>query len=100
MCLNVNELAQMLDAAITERCRAMIRAQSSKKIYSLSSEKNAQAMLNHLNDSMQTRGIMVQSVIITNVRLPEDVARSMQEKTIFQYKNTLERKTVSFDLRI
>ena len=90
----------MLDAAITERCRAMIRSQSSKKIYSIRGEKNAAAMLIHLNDVMQTRGIKISTVIITNVKLPEDVARSMQEKTIFQYKNTLERKTVSYDLRI
>ena len=35
---------------------------------------------------------MIKTVIITNVKLPGDVATSLQEKTIFQFKNTLERK--------
>lgn len=56
-------------------------------------------MLNHLNDVMSTRGITVKSVIITNVKLPADVANSLQEKTIFQYKNTCERKKQSYELR-
>jgi hypothetical protein len=31
----------MLDAAITERVRTMVRAETSKKIYSIRGEKNA-----------------------------------------------------------
>jgi hypothetical protein len=34
-------------------------------------------MLNHLNDVMSTKGITVKSVIITNVKLPPDVANSL-----------------------
>jgi len=32
LCMNVSELNQMLDAAITERVRNMVRAVSSRKI--------------------------------------------------------------------
>lgn len=75
--MNVNELSQMLDAAITERVRTMVRQETSRRIYSIRGEKNAQSMLNHLNDVMSTRGIGVKSVIITNVKLPADVANSL-----------------------
>lgn len=89
----------MLDAAITERVRTMARQESSKKIYSIRGEKNAKAMKTFLNDIMSTKGITIKSVIITNVKLPADVAQSLQEKTIFQFKNTLERKKQSYELR-
>ncbi len=56
-------------------------------------------MLNHLKATMVTKGIDIKSVIITNVKLPYDVANSLQEKTIFQFKNTLERKKQSYELR-
>lgn len=48
---------------------------------------------------MSNKGINVKHVIITNVRFPPDVANSLQEKTIFQFKNTLERKKQAFELR-
>lgn len=64
----------MLDAAITERVRTMVRSESSKKIYNIRGERHAKAMLGFLNDIMSTKGITIKSVIITNVKLPEDVA--------------------------
>jgi len=39
------------------------------------------------------------SLIITNVQLPNEVANSIQDKTIFQFRNTLERKKQSYELR-
>ena len=99
LCMNVNELNQMLDAAITERVRNMVRSVSSRKIYSLRGEEHAQQMLSHLKQVMANKGINIKCVIITNVRLPPDVAHSLQEKTIFQFKNTLERKKQAYELR-
>ncbi len=97
--MNVNELNQMLEAAITERVRNMARSVSSKHVYSLRGEKHAEQMKLHLYQVMSTKGINIKSVIITNVKLPHDVATSLQEKTIFQFKNTLERKKQAFELR-
>lgn len=48
LCMNVNELNQMLEAAITERVRNMARSVSSKHVYSLRGEKHAEQMKNHL----------------------------------------------------
>ena len=46
--MNVNELNQMLEAAITERVRNMVRSVSSRKIYSLRGEEHAKQMVSHL----------------------------------------------------
>ena len=73
----------MLNAAITERVRTLARSTPSNKIYSIRGEKSAKAMLSYLNDIMSTKGIQIKTVIITNVKMPKDVATSMQEKTIF-----------------
>jgi len=100
MCLNVSELNQMLEAAITERIRTMVRQVSSRKIQCIRGDEHAQAMVQHLRSVMAPKAINIKSVIITHVKLPDDVAQSLQEKTIFQFKNTLERKKQSYDLRI
>ena len=81
--MNINELNQMLEAAITERVRTMARSVQSKNIYSIRGAKHAQQMKNYLRDVMATKGINIKDVIITNVKLPQDVANSLQEKTIF-----------------
>lgn len=43
---------------------------------------------------------MIKRCIITCVTLGEDVAGNMQDKTIFQFRNTLERKKFAFEQRI
>lgn len=100
LCMNISELNQMLEAAITERVRNMVRGVSSRKIQSIRGNEQALAMVNHLRQVMSNKGINIKSVIITRVKLPVDVGNSLQEKTIFQFKNTLERKKQSYELRI
>ena len=89
----------MLDAAITERVRVLVRGVNSKNIYSLKGKHAENTMLQHLREKLQDKAVNVKSVIITNVVLPEDVAKSMEEKTIYQFKNTLEIKKQAFELR-
>lgn len=67
----------MLEAAITERVRTMVRSVRSKNVYSIRGAKHATQMKNYLRDVMATKGINVKEVIITNVKLPFDVANSL-----------------------
>ena len=67
----------MLEAAITERVRNMARSVTSGKIYSIRGEEHAAQMLSHLKSVMGTKGINMKWVIITNVKLPNDVASSL-----------------------
>jgi len=70
LCMNVSELNQMLEAAITERVRNMVRAISSRKIQCIRGDDHAQTMVQHLRQVMSNKGINIKSVIITQVKLP------------------------------
>jgi len=53
-------------------------------------------MKDNLSARLISQGCIVKRVIITNVKLAEQTAASMQGQSIFQFKNTLERKTFAF----
>lgn len=57
-------------------------------------------MISYMNDLFQNKGIEIRSVIITNVKLPPDIADPLEEKTTYASKNTLERKKQSYELRV
>lgn len=96
---NVSQINETIDANIMERVRAMARTVKAREAYSLRGEEHAKGMLEHLNTNLNNKGIIVKRAIITNVILDKEVADSMQEKTIFQFKNTLERKRFAFNQR-
>jgi len=97
---NVSQINETIDADIMERVRAMARSVKAREAYSLRGENHAKGMLEHLNLNLSNKGILIKRCIITNVVLDKDVADSMQEKTIFQFKNTLERKRFAYNQRI
>lgn len=100
LCTNVNEINELIDAIVMERVRAMGRSIKAVQAYSLRGAQHAQGMLEHLNNNLGNKGILIKRVIITNVVLSQEVASSMQERTIYQFKNTLERKTFAYKQRI
>jgi hypothetical protein len=57
-------------------------------------------MLEHLKLVLANKGVEVKRVIITSVVLNAEVANSMQDSTIIQFKNTLERKKFAYEQRI
>jgi regulator of protease activity HflC (stomatin/prohibitin superfamily) len=83
-----------------ERVRVLARQVKAREAYSLRGEQHAKGMKEHLNTNLARFGIQVKRCIITSVVLDEEVAMSMQDKTIFQFKNTLERKKFAFEQRI
>ena len=97
---NVPQVNETIDAQINERVRVLARQVKAREAYSLRGQQHAQGMLEHLNTNLARFGIAVKRCIITSVVLDEDVAMSMQDKTIFQFKNTLERKKFAFEQRI
>ena len=56
-------------------------------------------MIAYMNQIFENKGVVIESVIITNVILPRDVADPLEEKTTYASKNTLERKKQSYELR-
>lgn len=67
----------MLEAAITERVRNMVRGVSSSKIQCIRGDDHAQTMVQHLKQVMANKGINIKAVIITTVKLPTDVSNSL-----------------------
>lgn len=100
MVTNVSQINEVIDANIEEKVRAMGRQVKAKEAYSLRGESHAAGMLEHLNIVLSNKGVKVKRVIITSVVLNPTVADSMQETTIFQFKNTLERKKFAYEQRI
>lgn len=97
---NVSQINETIDANIMERVRTMARSIKAREAYSLRGADHAIGMKEHLNNNLNNKGIIVKRCIITNVVLEPEVADSMQEKTIYQFKNTLERKRFSYNQRI
>jgi regulator of protease activity HflC (stomatin/prohibitin superfamily) len=100
MVTNVSQINEVIDANIEEKVRAMGRQVKAKEAYSLRGEQHAAGMLEHLNLVLANKGVEVKRVIITSVVLNADVANSMQDSTIIQFKNTLERKKFAYEQRI
>lgn len=100
MVTNVSQINDVIDANIEEKVRAMGRQVKAKEAYSLRGEQHAAGMLEHLNLVLANKGIQVKRVIITSVVLNQEVAFSMQDATITQFKMTMERKKFAFDQRI
>lgn len=96
----MSQINETIDANIMERVRTMARMVKAREAYNLRGEQHAAGMKEHLNTNLNNKGIVIKRCIITNVILDTEVADSMQEKTIFQFKNTLERKRFSYNQRI
>lgn len=97
---NVPQINELIDANITEKVRGLARSVKARDAYSLRGKEHAKGMYEGLNTALNNKGIQVKRCIITSVKLDETVASSMQDKTIFQFKNTLERKKFAFEQRI
>jgi regulator of protease activity HflC (stomatin/prohibitin superfamily) len=100
MVTNVPQINETIDANIMERVRGLARSVKARDAYSLRGKEHAQGMLEALNAALNNKGILIKRCIITNVKLDREVAESMQDQTIVQFKNTLERKKFAFEQRI
>jgi len=94
---NVTQINETIDANIMERVRALARQVKVKEAYSLRGQQHAAGLLEYLNLNLNNKGIRVKRCIIKNVKLDHDVAKNMQDKTIYQFSNTLERKKFAFE---
>jgi len=97
---NVPEINETIDANIMEKVRGLARGVKARDAYSLRGKEHAKGMFESLNQALNNKGIQVKRCIITSVKLDETVASSMQDKTVYQFKNTLERKKFAFEQRI
>lgn len=83
-----------------ERVRVLARQVKGREAYKLRGEQHAAGMLEYLNLNLNNKGIRVKRCIIKSVKLDNSVAHTLEDKTMTQFRNTLERKKFAFEQRI
>ena len=57
-------------------------------------------MIKALNLVLDSKGVAVKTIIITNVELPRDIADMLEEKTTYQSRNNKEINKHTFELLV
>lgn len=97
---SVNQLNEQLDAAISERIRVLARSKTHLEAYSIKGKEKGKEHTEYMNSIFESKGIEIRNVIITNIKLQDDIADQLEEKTTYASKTTLERKQQCFELRV
>ncbi len=98
--ISVNQFNEQLEAALTERMRVLARTKTHLEIYQIKGKDHTGDILEFLNNMFADKGIEFQRVIITNVRLPADIAGPLDQKAQFASMNEYERTRHEFDLLV
>lgn len=88
----MNQLNEQLDAAISERIWVLARTVTHLEAYSIKGKEHTKEMIEYMNSIFDNKGVMIKTVIITNVTLPKQIADNLETKTTYASKNTLSRK--------
>ncbi len=80
--------------------RVLARNKTHLEIYQISGKDHTQDILYFLNNMFSNKGLQFDRVIITCVRLPNDIAGPLDQKAQFGSMNEYEKTKHEFDLRI
>lgn len=78
--ISTNYREVIIRPTIRSTIREVIAQYEAKDIYSEKREEAAQRILENLQVALEPRGIEIEDVLIRNVVLPDDLARSIEEK--------------------
>jgi regulator of protease activity HflC (stomatin/prohibitin superfamily) len=95
---NPNELTNMLNDSLSERVRVLVRGKTHIDAYSIKGKESSGAIVTYLNNMFESKGVEIEDVSITDVKLPNDVANFLEEKSAYTCKNDLQRKKQCFSL--
>ncbi len=100
--LSTNYVEKIIRPEIRSAIREIIAQYDAKAVYSDKREEIAQAIKDRLVATVGPRGIVVEQILLRNVTLPENLAKSIQEKLQAeqesqQYDFLLERETKEAD---
>ncbi len=98
--ISVNQFNEQLEAALTERMRVLARTKTHLEIYQIKGKDHTGDIMEFLNKMFEDKGLDFQRVIITNVRLPADIAGPLDQKAQFASMNEYERTRHDFDLLV
>lgn len=98
--ISINQLNEQLEAALTERVRALIRGKTHLEVYQIKGKTNTQEMKDFLNGMFGNKGLEFMDIIVTEVLLPEEIKQPLDMKAQFGSLNEMEREKYNFDMRI
>ena len=75
--ISINQLNEQLEAAITERLRVLVREKTHLEVYQIKGKEHTGEMLDFLNRMFHNKGLQFSSIIITAIRLPNDIAQPL-----------------------
>jgi regulator of protease activity HflC (stomatin/prohibitin superfamily) len=97
--IGVEKLEELLRSSQAESVRSLVRSIKASQAYDLRGTDSSD-MLKSLNDKLNAYGVHVEFITIANVILPANMALSMQSETIYESKQTEQKKKQEFELKV
>jgi len=97
--IGVEKLEELLRSSQAESVRSLVRSIKASQAYDLRGTDSSD-MLKSLNDKLNAYGVHVEFITIANVTLPANMAISMQAETIFESKQTEQKKKQEYELKV
>jgi regulator of protease activity HflC (stomatin/prohibitin superfamily) len=97
--ISINQLNEQLEAALTERLRVLARGKTHLEVYLLRKD-HTHDILDFLNKMFESKGLEFTRIIITNVKLPEEIAKPLDYKAQYGSMNEYEKTRHEFDIRL
>lgn len=72
--ISVNQLNKQLEAALTERVRVLARIKTHLEIYQIKGKDHTHDIMSFLNENFKLKGLEFTRVIVTDVKLPSEIA--------------------------
>lgn len=97
--LGAEKFGDLLGSSAEEAIRGLVRSTRHDVAYELRG-KGAGEMISGLNEQFQTFGVIFTSATITNVELPIDLAKTLENQTIYESKKREQEKHQQYELQV
>lgn len=97
--LGAEKFDDLLASSAEEAIRSLVRSTTHDKAYELRG-KGAGEMISGLNEQFRDFGVVFTSATITNVVLPEDLAKALENQTLYETKKREQEKHQEYQLKV
>lgn len=77
-----------------------MREKTHLEVYQIKGREHTSEMLDFLNKAFASKGLEFTRIIVTNVRLPKDIAEPLDYKAQYGSMNEYERTRHEYDMRL
>ena len=98
--ISINQLNKQIKSAITERIRVLARGKTYLEVNQIKGKDQTKEMLDFLNKMFENKGLEFTRIILQNVRLPEDIAKPLDQKAQYGSMNEYEKTKQEYEMRV